>query len=121
MFGPDAGRVAQHLLDGLRVLVTDLLGRNHGDRLRHLVQRRVGLRRRRAALRDIAVDRTVRALPSRVHAERRKLERPAVLSLADDLGLSLGAAGLSRGGGAGLQKRDRKPFTRVDRDTRRGR
>jgi hypothetical protein len=52
-----AGRVAQRLVDLLDAAVVEFLAAEHRDRLRHLDQRRVGLRAGRGVPRDVAVHR----------------------------------------------------------------
>ena len=53
----DAVRIAERIGDGIGTAQRHLLGADHGDRLRRLAQRRVGLERGAAAVRHVAVDR----------------------------------------------------------------
>jgi hypothetical protein len=69
--GANARRVAQDLIELVRLLVADLLAADHRHRLRRLHDRGVGLGARHAAPRHIAVDRTARILDDRGIAPRR--------------------------------------------------
>ena len=89
--GAHAGRVAQHLLDRQRVLVPHLFGADHRDRLRHLVERRVGLGRRGAAPGGVAR-----------HRAGRLLGLGGGLHFGQRAGGLVGGCGRRRNGGRGL-------------------
>ncbi|GJE69745.1 hypothetical protein CHKEEEPN_1274 [Methylorubrum podarium] len=101
--GIDAGGVLRRLGERLRLLRVDLLAADHGDRLRGLDQRGVGLGRGGGAGGDVARDRAARIL-------RR---RPSV-------GAALGRLAAAGGAGAPAAALDRQLFQPRARLLRRG-